>query len=243
MVELRKMLQNEQLEELNVILDENQNLFEKDPRNEYKVHDAYRAFDLTVPSYEDFFKKWINTSPDKYQPYLAIAQYYYARGWENRGYKWAKDTPEKQFEGMQFYFSKAEQNLKVALNINPNLIVAYHILIGIYNANGDDTAEDRIIGKAGALFPHSFLINSDSLWAKEPRWGGSYVTMEEIAKKSAEDHNILLIPISVYARMLLLAKQNKINELVLATIFNEIGELTKDKLRTIIDKCAKEHGV
>jgi hypothetical protein len=90
-------------------------------------------------------------------PYLAIAQYYYARGWESRGYKWAKETPEKQFEGMRFYFSKAEENLKVALKINPNLIVGYHILIGIYNANGDDTAEDRIIGKAAALFPHSFL--------------------------------------------------------------------------------------
>ncbi|MBP1747401.1 MAG: hypothetical protein H6Q54_2016 [Deltaproteobacteria bacterium] len=184
MVELRRMLQHEQLEELNVILDEYQNLFEKDPRNEYKVHDAYRAFDLTVPSYEDFFKKWINASPDKCQPYLAIAQYYYARGWEKRGYKWAKETQEEQFKGMRFYFSKAEENLKVALKINPNLIVGYHILIGIHNANGDDAAEDSTIEKASALFPHSFLIKSDSLWAKEPRWGGSYVIMEEIAKKA-----------------------------------------------------------
>lgn len=63
---------------------------------------------------------------------------------------------------------------------------------------------------------------------------------EEIAKKSAEDHNILLIPISVYARMLLLEKQNKINELVLATIFNEVGELTTHKLKIIIEKSGKE---
>lgn len=66
---------------------------------------------------------------------------------------------------------------------------------------------------------------------------------EDNAKKSAEEHNILLIPISVYARVLLLAKQNKINELVLATIFSEIGELTEDKLKTIIDKVAKERNV
>jgi len=93
MVELRKMLQNEQLEELNVVLDEYQNLFEKDPRNEYKVHDAYRAFDLTVPSYEDFFKKWINTSPDNTN-HILLLHNLLCKGWENRGYKWAKDTPE-----------------------------------------------------------------------------------------------------------------------------------------------------
>jgi tetratricopeptide (TPR) repeat protein len=186
MVELRKMLQYEQLEELNGILEEYQNLFQEDPYNEYKVNDAYRAFDITDPSYEEFFKKWINTFPDKYQPYLAIAQYYYARAWENRGYKWAKDTPEEQFEEMQFYFSKAEEHLKVALEINPNLIVGYQILIGIYNANGNDTEEDGIIEKALALFPYSFLIRSASLWAKEPRWGGGYVTMEEIAKDGEE---------------------------------------------------------
>jgi tetratricopeptide (TPR) repeat protein len=187
MVELRRMLQNEQFEQLNFILEEYQNLFEGGSGNECKVYDAYRAFDITVPSYEDFFKKWIIAYPDKYQPYLAIAQYYYARGWENRGYKWAKDTPEEQFEGMRICFSKAEENLKIALKINPNLIVGYHILIGIYNANGDDIAEDRIIEKASTLFPHSFLIKSDSLWAKEPRWGGSYVMMEDIAK-SAEKY-------------------------------------------------------
>jgi tetratricopeptide (TPR) repeat protein len=182
MAELRRMLRHEQPEELNVILEEYQNLFEKDPRHEYKVNDAYRAFDITDPSYEEFLKKWINACPDKYQPYLAISQYYYARGWEKRGYKWAKETKEEQFKGMQLYFSKAEENLKVALNINPRLIVGYHILIGIYNADGDDAAENSAIEKASALFPHSFLIKSDSLWAKEPRWGGSYVLMEEIAK-------------------------------------------------------------
>jgi tetratricopeptide (TPR) repeat protein len=181
-VELRRMLQQDQLEELNAILEEYQNLFEEDPYNEYKVYDAYHAFGITVPSYEEFFKKWINSFPDKYQPYLAIAQYYYAWGWEKRGYKWAEDTPEEQFEGMRFYFSKAEENLKVALTMNPKLLVGYHILIGIYNANGNDIAEDRIIEKASSLFPASFIIRSASLWAKEPRWGGSYVTMEEIAK-------------------------------------------------------------
>jgi len=180
--ELRQMLQDEQFDQLNSVLEEYQNIFEKNQTDEYKVYDAYRTFDFTVASFEDLFKKWIDTSPDKYQPYLAIAQFYYAKGWESRGYKWKKDTSEKQFEEMGLFFEKAEDNLNIALEINPNLMIAYNTLIGIYNANGNDESEDRIIAKTFELFPHSFLIKSTISWAKEPRWGGSYKQMENLAK-------------------------------------------------------------
>ncbi len=129
---------------------------------------------LLVSSYENLLKKWIDTTPDKYQPYLATAHFYYENGWESRGQKWAKETPEKQFEEMRLFFEKTEDNLKTALEINPNLMLAYKILIGICNVNGDDKSEDRIIAKTSELFPYSFLIKSSYLWAKEPRWGGSY---------------------------------------------------------------------
>jgi len=49
-VELRRMLLYEQLEELNAVLEEYQNIFQEDLYNEYKVNDAYRAFYITVPS-------------------------------------------------------------------------------------------------------------------------------------------------------------------------------------------------
>jgi tetratricopeptide (TPR) repeat protein len=189
-IELRRMLQNGQLDRLNLVLEKYQKLFEENPCNEYKVYDAYHAFGIIVPSYEDLLEKWINAFPDKYQPYLAIAQYYYANGWENRGYKWTKDTPKEQFEGMRLSFSKAEENIKTALKINPNLIVGYHLLINIYNAEGDNAAENGIIEKASKLFPASFIIRSDNLWAKEPRWGGSYASMAEIAKSVEKYCNI-----------------------------------------------------
>ncbi|MCP4354580.1 MAG: hypothetical protein GY793_02880 [Proteobacteria bacterium] len=48
--ELRHMLQNEQFEQLNTVLEEYQNLFEKDQTDEYKVNDAYNSFYLTVSS-------------------------------------------------------------------------------------------------------------------------------------------------------------------------------------------------
>lgn len=59
-------------------------------------------------------------------------------------------------------------------------------------------------------------------------------SFEDEAEISAKEHNILLIPILVYAELLLMAKQNKINEVILASIFNEIGELKIHRLREII---------
>ena len=183
-VNLRDMLQNQEFEQLNTILEEYQNDFKEDQTNEYKVYDAYRTFYLTDPLYEEFFIKWINSFPDKYQPYLALAHYYNAKGWESRGYKFKKETSEEQFEGMRFYFSKAEENLKTALKINPDLMVGYNILINIYNATGNDAAEDETTENAIASFPHSFLVRYTGAWAKQPRWGGSYKDIEEIAKEA-----------------------------------------------------------
>ena len=188
-IELRQMLQDQRFEQLNAILEGWQNLFENDQTNEYKVYDAYEAFNVNDSAYEESFKKWIMYSSDKYQPHLAIAQYYYAKGWESRGYKWRKDTSGEQIQGMRSYFLKAEEHIKIALKINPDLIVGYYNLIGIYNAVGNDEAEDRIIQKATELFPYSFVIKSVSSWAKQPRWGGSYALMEEIAKKAEKYSN------------------------------------------------------
>ncbi|MDY6793479.1 MAG: tetratricopeptide repeat protein [Thermodesulfobacteriota bacterium] len=183
-INLRDMLQNHEFERLNAVLKKYQHCFTEDQTDEYKVYDAYRTFYLTDSLYEALFVKWINNSPDKYQPYLALANYYCAKGWESRGYKFKKETSKEQFEGMRFYFSKAEENLKIALKINPDLMVGYNLLINIYNATGNDAAEDETIENATALFPHSFLVRYVGAWAKQPRWGGSYKDMEDIAKQA-----------------------------------------------------------
>lgn len=182
--ELRKMLQEEKFEELNAVLEELQDRFVKDQTDEYRVYDAYQAFEITDPSYEPLFAKWIEATKDKYPPYMAAAQYYHALGWESRGYKWAKDTPAEQMDKMVEYFHEAAGYAERAVELNPDLMVAHEILINIYNAGGSREDENMTIDRSLKLFPLSFLIRSACLWAKEPRWGGSYAIMEEIAKRS-----------------------------------------------------------
>lgn len=186
MVKLRQMLENGQYDQLNALLQEYQKIFEQNQLDEYKLFDAYRAFRITLSSYEGQLKEWIDSSPEKYQPYLALSQFYYAKGWESRGYKWAKETSEDQFKQMEYFFDQSEKNVKIALKIKPNLMVAYNTLVGIYNATGEKELENRITEEASSLFPHSFLIHAHISGTKQPRWGGSYEEMEKLADKAGK---------------------------------------------------------
>ena len=184
--ELQEYFKNSEFGLLNSALEAYQEEFETDVTTEYKVYDAYQVFSTTLPSYEDLFKSWLEYSPQRYAPYLARAHYYYQNGWESRGYSWAKDTSDAQFKQMRFYFQKAAKDIDAALEINPALMSAYRILIGIYNATGNDEGEDRTIETALELFPGSFLVRSIYMRAVQPRWGGSYAEMENFAKKAEE---------------------------------------------------------
>lgn len=179
---LRAYFENRQFETLNSIYEKYQQDFENNFNNEYKLRDAFLVFDTTVPFYEELFASWIEHSADHYVPYLARAHYYYAKGWESRGYRWAKDTTEEQFRMMRLNFQNAVDDIRTAFAIRQNLLTAYIILIGISNATGDDAAQENRLQAAMELFPRSFLIRSQYINAIKPRWGGSYEEMENFAK-------------------------------------------------------------
>lgn len=184
--ELREYFETEQFDSLNSILEEYQQAFETDIANEYTLHDAYEVFGVTLPEYEDLFTAWLAHSPDHYAPYLARAQYYYNNGWESRGFRWAKDTTEEQFREMRGYFKKAADDIEIALNTNQNLLPAHIILIGIFSTTSNDQRADDTFQNALALFPSSFLVRSQYMNFKRPRWGGSYREMENLAKAAEE---------------------------------------------------------
>jgi len=183
---LREYFENQQFETLNSILEGYQSDFETNAGDEYRVYDAFRVFAGTLPIYEELLDSWVNYSPERYAPYLARATYYYSKAWESRGNRSAKDTSEEQFSGIRFYFGQAADDIDTALNINPNLLPAYYIQIGIFNSIGDNEKEDRSLRDALEIFPGSFLIRSRFMWAKAPRWGGTYREMESFAKEAEQ---------------------------------------------------------
>jgi tetratricopeptide (TPR) repeat protein len=155
--------------------------FEQDPSYEYEASDFYGIFCSTLPEYETLLNEWVAHSPAHFAPYLARAEYYHCKGWESRGQRYATDTSEQQFSGMHSYFRKALQDIDAALVINPRLLSAYTLRISIYNADGGNNQKDAAFDKARQYFPSSFLLYNTMVWAKLPRWGGSYAEMDRLA--------------------------------------------------------------
>jgi len=189
MIELRELLEMQEFNALNEALYEFQKLFEENPLNEYKIYDAYRVFEILDLYFAELIGRWKEQTPDAYQPYLAAGVCYYALGWKERGTKYIADTTEEQIEGLRKYLSEAEKNVNVCMKMNPNLLPAHDLLISIYNSHGPDRIEKELIQTALERFPQSYLIRNTACWALEPRWGGSYEQMEEIAKSAVPHYN------------------------------------------------------
>jgi len=188
MEEIRTLFKNERFGALSVMMDKYQSASEADPADEFLISAFLDVFGAPSRDYERLLLKWKETFPYNYQPYLALAQYYYSQGWENRGSQFATETTTEQFQKMEDSFQKAEENLEKALKMKPKLMPAYCMFISMYNAARPEQEENVFIERALELFPHSFLVWSRCIVAKKPRWGGSYDQMQAIAK-AAEQFN------------------------------------------------------
>ena len=158
--------------------------YEENHRDEYKINDALHVFEATLENYRDLLDEWVAETPGRFPALLARAQYLEAMGWKSRGFKWARNTSADQMKQMREYFKLAIQDFAKALQINPNLFQAYRILIAIHNAQGDEAAQLKYMASARERFGDSFLVQSTCMWAMEPRWGGSYPEMEQIATQA-----------------------------------------------------------
>lgn len=181
---LRALFEKRQFDSLNRAASGIQLAFEHDPSFEYKVCDFYDIFGTSLPEYEELLNAWVAHSPAHFAPYLARAEYYYYKGWESRGHRYASETSHEQFSGMHSHFQKAMKDTDAALAINPRLLRAHLIRLNIYNADGADNQEDAAFEKARQYFPTSFILYNAMVSAKLPRWSGSYTEMEKIAMQA-----------------------------------------------------------
>lgn len=183
---LRDLFENRQFAALTGTAAEVQAAFERDVSYEYQIADYYDLFDTARPDYEKLLDDWVAYDPKHFAPYLARACYWYAKGWESRGHKYADETALVQFEAMKGFFLKASSDIDTALAINPRLLTAYTLRIGVYAAKGMDNEMNDAFKEARLLFPTSFLVYNKMTVMRRPRWGGSYAEMEKIALQAHE---------------------------------------------------------
>lgn len=181
---LRELFESGQFASLNTIYETYQQAFEDDFSTEYALEDAWRVFETTLPAYEKIFAAWILHSPGHFAPYLARAHYYHAKAWESWGYSAVKDKKPVQFKMRWANFQKSMADIQVALGINQQLLTAYLMLIRISYVMAKETDLQRWSQEAFNLFPSSFLLRLQYLYAISPRGMGSYRRMEEFAKSA-----------------------------------------------------------
>lgn len=178
------LFQNKIFISLNTKLLGYQTAFEQDIQEENNVYEAFETFSSDVPVYEAIFNGWVQQYANTYPPYVARAKYYCQRGWAARGYNWANETTEEQFQEMRRYFSLALEDIKSALTLNPKLDVCYSMMISIAMTVSDDRLKKNSLAEALKNNPYGFHARDTYLYSLTPRWGGSYKEMEEFCEEA-----------------------------------------------------------
>ncbi len=188
-LQIRQLLLSKQFDTLSKQLHRYQLDFEQDVEKEDQLIHAYQAFQWKAPELESLLNLWIKQQPGNYQGYLARASYYYLRGWEARGHKFARKTSEQQFTQMREYFAKAKKDIETTHLLDNRALSGYLYLINIGKAESDDQLVDDTLKQALSQFPQSYHIRVSYLISLTPRWGGSYDAMQEFVIHSQQHSN------------------------------------------------------
>ena len=182
---VRRLLMDRAYDALDTVLTAYADSARRDYRLEYRLFDAYGAFEVAVPWLAPRLNEWVQLRPGSAAALLARATFLAACGWHARGTAWAGDTPPEQFALMGAFFRDAMADVAAALSRTPNSMVAYRELMNLARSLGDIPASRKALDQALKIQPYSFLLRASHMYILEPRWGGSYQAMTDFASESA----------------------------------------------------------
>jgi tetratricopeptide (TPR) repeat protein len=185
-VEIVKLLRSADFAMLDRVLNEYERDAEADFHREDWVGSAVEAFAVADPSFQSLLDHWVQQMPTSAVARLARGAYWDAFAWEARGGKFASETSGAQFEAMKDYDSRALDDVRQAIQLNPRLAEAYRYLINIHNSNSQRDDCKRAFEEGVKVRPHSFRVRAAYMNALLPRWGGSYAAMEVLAAESEQ---------------------------------------------------------
>ena len=184
-LEVRRLLFSRSYDSLDAVLSAYADSVVRDYRMEYRLFDAYAAFDVAVPSLDPLLTEWVNQHPRSAAALLARGTYLSAAGWDARGTKFARATKREQFDKMDGYFRRAKVDFVAALRLSPNSIVAYRGLLRMGITDNDHATARQLLDRGLKIQPYSFRLRWSYMDNLLPRWGGSYKEMKRFAEESA----------------------------------------------------------
>ena len=203
-IKIRSMFESGEYKKLNELFEKYQDSCEKDIRWEVALQSGFAFFSVSDPSFVSRINTWVDNTPERWVPRLARAVYYEDLSYHARGYEWAQDTTDDQFNQMREYLSLTVRDVEWALKKNPKLFYAYLILLRC-GKNIGEFQLDLFSKKALDIYPSSYLLRFRYMESLQPRWGGSYEKMNKFANESIPfaDKNPMILTLqgSAYADM------------------------------------------
>lgn len=158
--------------------------FERDPSYELAFYDVLHAIaecPSVSPEREAAIKAWVDARPDSVWSHLMLGRYYNFAGCNARGEDWAKDVTDAQWQKMVDFHAKSRAELQKAKQIDPKHLPIYTSLVGLDRADGDADNMKQDYEAGHKLFPTSYNLPVGYMQGLQPRWGGSYEAMDELA--------------------------------------------------------------
>lgn len=125
-------------------------------------------------------RRWTAVAPESEFAQAALGHALERLGWDARGTKYARDTPDANLEKMTAYFLKAAEAYTLALDKNPRLLPA---CLGLMSIGRQSSSEIQSLATQRCLQadPTSYFVLDEMMTAAEPRWGGSDAAMRSVA--------------------------------------------------------------
>lgn len=182
-IQIRNLINTSSFDKLNNLLFELNKKYSNNEITEQTLITAYTGFDIKDPSYQEFFDRWIKSSPSIFQPYLASAVYQYYLGWHLRGNSYRSKTKEEKLINFERKLNESKENIGISLHLNSKSLIAYYYKMNIAVSLGAKQDIALIKDEALKLDRTSYYIRSLYLKSLTPRWGGSFDIIQTFLEK------------------------------------------------------------
>lgn len=183
-LELKSLLSRRRYNTLNDVLSYYHSQAVANPEKEQQLMQLYGSFDFEGEVYGRLLNAWMEATPERIEPYLALTSYYYHRAFRARGSSFAADTSSDQMAQMREYLSLAKSYALQARELTPEHPIIYSNLVLIANATGDRLSASSAIREAIEWQPATYSARVAYLKHLEPKWGGSLADMQSFIDDS-----------------------------------------------------------
>lgn len=135
---------------------------------------------------------WKRDSPDSAFAWAASGTAYVAMAFDARGGAFMKDTPDSSVDSMGKLLTQADNDLRRAIALNPQVTPAHVALINAGGLGYGRAYTDEAIRSALAAAPDDYAIYNMAMWTRQPKWGGSLAAMDQLAAQAQTHANPLM---------------------------------------------------